>query len=291
MLLSRRIFTISLTLAASEISRAFGAEERGLFWTATAPEKQPCVLFGYARTAAAVTPDIVKDGDRFAGEAQRLVADVANIQLPRIAMPRDKLAPVVSRVSTATAERIRAVLDKSFPSLPTKEKLSGFEVVFFLLAEGQTPPKPSVGGMIAESAQAAGKPIVYLVAPEEVKAAYHPPDLIALDQRVDENALNYLLTFRDTNGPIGKYEQDLYAARRTADLAKLAAEMKQHGVPTSAEFLPTTSLEGTIIDRTLQAVQTAQDRTFLMLPVGSLTRDGGILSKLRENNVQVALSA
>jgi hypothetical protein len=28
-----------------------------------------------------------------------------------------------------------------------------------------------------------------------------------------------------------------------------------------------------------------------MLPVGSLTRDGGILSKLRENNVQVALSA
>ncbi|WP_158817596.1 hypothetical protein [Methylocapsa sp. S129] len=280
-----------LAVAASGAARAAGAEARGLFWTATPPGEPPSFLFGYARTAAAVTADIVKDGDRFAEQAQRVVADIPNVQFARISLPHDRLPPISGRVSAATADRIRAVIDKSFSSLPNKDKLSGFETALLLHAEGQTPAQPSVGGTIAEHAQATGKPIAYLVSADEAKAAFHPPDPVALDQRINEQTLVYLLDLRDRLGPIGKYEESLYTARRTDDLSKLGVEMKQHGALTTADLLPTSTLEETILARALQAVQTPQDRAFLMVAVGTLTRDGGVLSKLRESGVQVALSA
>jgi hypothetical protein len=290
--LNRRHFTLGLALTPlTKIRLAKAEEPRGLFWTATAPGKPPCILFGYARAAAAVTADIVNDGDRFAGQAHRLVGDVANIQMPPISIPHDVLPPVFGRVSPATAGRIRAILDKSFAAMPNTEKLSAFEIVFLLNAEGQTPPQPSVGGTIAEHAQAAGKPIGYLVSADEVKAAFHQPDLPALDKKIDEDALNYLLTLRDTVGPIGKYQEGLYAARRTADLAKTAAEMKARGVPSLADIMPTAALAGTIIDRSIQTVQGAQEPLFAMLPVGILTQDDGILTTLKVRGVHVSLLA
>ena len=289
MQLNRRHFAFGLALTPFAGIRVANADEpRGLFWTATPPGKPPSVLFGYARTAAAATAGIVRDGNRFAAQARRLKGDVANFQMPPISMSHDLLQPIVGRVSPALAERIRAVLDKSFPSVPAKEKLSGFEVIILLMGEGQTPPQPSVGGTIVEHAQAAGKPIDYLVSADEVKAAYHPPDIPALDKHIDENVLNYLLTLRDTAGPIGKYQEGLYAARRTADLGKVTAEMKAHGVPSIVDLLPTATLEGTIIDRAVQTVKGAQDQMFLLLPVGTLTRPGGILSKMKDSGVEIS---
>ena len=292
MLLNRRRFTSGLVLTPfAQIFAAETEEQRGLFWMATPAAKPPSILFGYARTAAGVTMDVAKDGDRFAAQTRRLVIDIANIQFPQVSLPHDALPPITSRVSQAMTERIRSVLDKSFPSVPMKEKLSGFETVILLNGEGQTPPQPSIGGVIAEHAQAAGKPIDYLVSAEEVKAAYHPPDVAALDKRIDENALIYLLTLRDKVGPIGKYHESLYATRRTTELAKVAADMKAHGLPGRPDLLPTTTLEETIIDRSLRMVKAAQDPVFAMLPVGTLTRDGGILSKMKESGIRVSLLA
>jgi hypothetical protein len=175
--------------------------------------------------------------------------------------------------------------------LPNKDRISGLETALLLHSEGQTPAKPSVGGTIVEHAQASGKSLAYLVSLDEVKAAYRPPDPVMLDQRITEQTLVYLLELREKIGPIGKYEESLYAARRAKDLDKLGTEMKQHGALTTGDLLPTSTLEGTINARAIQAIEAPRDRALLMLPVGTLARDAGVLSKLREDGVQVALSA
>jgi hypothetical protein len=72
MSISRRTALIGAGLLLSRQVRAAEDkdEQRALFWTVTPPGRKGGVLFGYERIAAAITPEIVRDGEALAGASQ-----------------------------------------------------------------------------------------------------------------------------------------------------------------------------------------------------------------------------
>lgn len=267
----------------------------GLFWLATPRGGPPSILFGYDRVAAIITPDIVNDGVRYVDRVQRLVIDTPNYRASPILL--DALPPVFSRISQAVADRVRAVLDHILRGRSKtdrdkfSDKISGLAMATVLLGEGASPPRPSVGGVIFDHARAAGRPITFLISPDEIKSAYRTPDFAAIDRQIDEAALVFLLTLRDKVGPMGRYQESLYAGRRPAEVLKFDALLSQH-VPAlmrQFDFLP--DLAKPLSERALQTIRTAQDSAFLMLFVGSLIRNGGILSMLQDSGIKISLLA
>ena len=124
---------------------------------------------------------------------------------------------------------------------------------------------------------------------QEYVAGYHAPDLTALDESVDAGSIDYLMSLRGTHGPIGKYQEDLYVARRVGDLARLGDEMRAHGIPSVTDFagLPAKQLQTTIAAKALKAVQTAAGPLFLMLPVGTLMGNEGVLARAASLGVPI----
>lgn len=199
------------------------------------------------------------------------------------------MTPVLSRVPTKLGDSIRLLLDQHFPSLPGRTGMTGLELALLLQSEGQTPPTPSVGGTIAEDAQKSGRPVAYMLSQQEYVAGYHAPDLTALDQSIGVGSIDYLMSLRGTRGPIGKYQEDLYVARRVGDLARLGDEMRAHGIPSVTDFagLPLKQLQTTIAAKALKAVQTAAGPLFLMLPVGTLMGNEGVLARAASFEVPI----
>jgi hypothetical protein len=75
MLLSRRHFIgITASAVALACKPANAQDDRALFWRLETPDGGRGVLFGYARVAAAVAPDVTKDGIRFMENAKRVTA-------------------------------------------------------------------------------------------------------------------------------------------------------------------------------------------------------------------------
>ena len=72
--MDRRTF-MSLAFGAAatgwrDIARA--EEHRALFWRIETPDNATAIVFGYARTAASVLPDIVRDGVRLIEQSGRV---------------------------------------------------------------------------------------------------------------------------------------------------------------------------------------------------------------------------
>src|SRR4029077_8787309 len=84
--MDRRAFmSLSLSAAATgwrDIARA--EEHRALFWRIETPDSATGIVFGYARTAASVTTDIVRDGVRLLEQSSRVLIDMDNIKLPSV---------------------------------------------------------------------------------------------------------------------------------------------------------------------------------------------------------------
>ena len=75
--MDRRTF-MSLAFGAAatgwrDITRA--EEHRALFWRIETPDNATGIVFGYARTAASVLPDIVRDGVRLIEQSGRVLID------------------------------------------------------------------------------------------------------------------------------------------------------------------------------------------------------------------------
>lgn len=297
MKLDRRAFTGSLflgslflgSLAALSLRQPAWAagDDRGLFWKVARNGQPPTVLFGYERTAAAITADVVRDGDRFVDGAQRIVGAMPNFTLPQIDITKTGQPTLAQRVGDFVA---------ASPALRVTpvDKISGIAFVTFVMLEGQTNSPVTVGGTIAEHAQAASKPISYLLSMDDIKSIYRPPDVGAIDKQIDNDVVNYLFTLRDAVGPVGKYFETLYVACRSQDIERVSDEMKARGVPSMEAVggMPPDLLQPMLETRARDLLsQQASGDTFLMLPLGIFTGDGNLLAMLRQAGMEVSTVA
>lgn len=272
--------------AAVRGSRA-ATDDRALFWSAESTGQPKAILFAYERVGAARVPDIVRDGERFALEQDRLAAAMPNVKLGEAGLDRTALKPLLGRLSPPNRDRVQDLLTLGGRVQTLLDKVSGIEFVALVIGEGRSPSNPSVGGTIAESAQARSKPLSYLLASSDLQSATTKPDLAAIDQRIDDKVVTWLLDLRDKVGPIGRHYETLYAERRAADIVQLNADMRRQGVPSLSEMsgVSVQKIEALLIERTRAALRKPDGKTFMLLPLGTLCRADGILAALRQDGV------
>jgi hypothetical protein len=289
MTITRRFFAGGLATATLASRTLAASDDRALFWSAETSGRPGSILFAYERVGAARTADIVRDGERLAQGQDRLVGALPNVKLGAASTDRTELKPLLGRLSPPTRDRVQALLTLDGRIQTLLDKVSGIELVAMFMGEGQSPGNPSVGGTIAENAQARNKPVSYLLSPADLQLAAVTPDLPAIDQRIDDKIVTYLLDLRDKVGPIGKHYETLYAERRSADIVQLNAVVHQHGVPGLSEMggVSVQKIEALLIERTRAALMKPDDKTFMMLPLGTLCRDNGILATLRQDGVKI----
>src|ERR1700704_68839 len=196
--MDRRTFmSLAFSAAATgwrDIARA--EEHRALFWRIETPDNATGIVFGYARTAASVLTDIVRDGVRLLEQSSRVLIDMDNIKLPSVTT-HEKMPPLVPMLSRPVSDELRKIL--AAQPIPQSEidGLPGLLIAMVLLAEGQTKPAmPSVGGVIVDRAKGLNRPITALLARHEVEALQKPVDLVALNEAINENVIAFMLEVR-----------------------------------------------------------------------------------------------
>ena len=120
-----------------------------------------------------------------------------------------------------------------------------------LMAEGQTPPNPAVGGTIVDGALKLGRPSMALISDVELGGMVFSPNLTALDKRIGQDTIAYMLDLRAKGGQIGRQFEQLYAARRGGDIHSLSAELIKRGV-----FVPSQMLNSDAIKYLLATCET-----------------------------------
>ena len=241
------------------------------------------MVFAYARVAAAVAPEVTKDGVRFVENAKRVVLDMNNARFP--AMKVDpSLPPLLPKLDPARAQQVRSILTSMHLQPAQFETLPGFFIASLLYAEGQTNPAPSVGGVIAERAKALGRPMTVLLEASDVEHLRKPVDFARIDQSVDGATIEFLLDARQRVGPIGAYSERLYRERKGEELERFAKTMREHGVPESQTYLDAEAAREMLLARFPAALRSQQsdDSAFCLLPIGMLTGPKSILAALRD---------
>lgn len=213
------IFHRDLLAASSAAALRAGAageirDDRALFWQ-FGSGASASTIFGYDRVAASLVPEIVDDGSKRAAATKRVIQDFpAKVVFPTIETDAS-LQPVVERLDARTAAAFRAFVQQSFAQLaPTTDKMPGIRASMLLMGEGQTPPNPTVGGTIVESALKLGRPSTVLISDTELRGMVLAPNLTALDKRIGQDTIAYLLDLRTKGGPIGRRAALRRAPRR-----------------------------------------------------------------------------
>ncbi len=273
---------LGLALAASSAAalpaRAAGqvSDERALFWQ-FGSGASASTIFGYDRIAASLVSDIVDDGTKRATAAKRVIQDFP----PRVGLPAIKidpsLQPIVNRLDPGTAAEFHGIVQQSYPQFaPQVDKMPGIEASMLLMAEGQTPPNPSVGGMIVEGALKVGR----------------PSNLSALDKRTGQDAIAYMLDLRRKGGPIGRQFEQLYAARRGGDIHTLGAELIRRGIFVPAQILNGDAIKYLLGSRLEAALkQDVAGSAFVLMPLDALVGGDGIIAALRKSGNSVTALA
>jgi len=282
--LSRRHFVgITASAIALACKSTAAQDERALFWRIETPDGGRGVVFGYARVAAAVAPDVTKDGLRFVESAKRVLLDMNNARFP--AMKIDpSLPPLLPKLDPARAQQVRSILASMHMSPAQLESLPGFFIASLLYAEGQTNPAPSVGGVIAERAKALGRPMTVLLEAADVEHLRKPVDFARIDHSVNAATIEFLLDARQRVGPIGAYSEGLYRERKGEELESFVQTMREHGVPESQTYLDAEAAREMLLARLPAAMRSPQsdDSAFCLLPIGMLTGPKSILATLRD---------
>lgn len=291
MSITRRLFAGGLaTVTFASRAMAGATDDRALFWSAEPTGRPRSILFGYERIAATRTADIVRDGERLADDQDRLIGAMPNVSFPKVEIPRKDTTPLVERLSKPAAERVRALLGQDARWKPMTDTLSGIEFVAFIMFEGQTQATASVGGTIAAHELSKGKPIAYLLSQTDLQDMLGKPNLAAVDKRIDEKTVTWLLDLHDRVGAVGQHYEALYAGRRSADIQKLSDDMRAHGVPSFNEMggLQADKVEAMLVARTAETLKKPGGaKSFMLLPLGTLCDDKGVLAKLRADGVKV----
>ncbi len=289
---------LGLALAASAAgfrARAAGevSDDRALFWQ-FGSGASASTIFGYVPIAASLVPDIVDDATKRATAAQRLVQDFpSRVVLPAIKID-PSLQPIVGRLEAKTAAAFRAVVQQSFPqAAPTIDRMPGIEASMLLMAEGQTPANPTAGGTIIEAALKRGRPSMVLISDTELRSmAAVSPNLAALDKRITQDTIAYMLDLRAKGGPIGRQFEQLYAARRGGDMHSLSAELMRRGVFVPAHILNGDAIKYLLGSRLEAALKSdAAASAFVLMPLDALVGNDGIIAALRKSGNSVTALA
>jgi len=128
MRITRRLFAGGLAMAAFVPGGRAASDDRALLWSAEAPGQPKSILFAYERVGAARVPDIVRDGERFALEQDRLVVAMPNVKLGEASMDRTALKPLLGRLSPPNRDRVQALLTLDGRIQTLLDKASGVEL-------------------------------------------------------------------------------------------------------------------------------------------------------------------
>ena len=282
--LTRRHFIGTAASAAALACKCAAAqEEHALFWRIEVPDGGRGVVFGYTRVAAAVAPEVAKDGVRLMESAKRVVLDMNNTRLP--AMKIDPNLPSLwPKLDPARAGQVRTILTSMHVPPAQLETLPGFFIANFLYAEGQTNPVPSVGGVIVDRAKALGRPMTVLLEASDVEHLRKPVDFARLNQSVDGATIEFLLDARQRVGPIGAHCERLYRERKGEELQRFAKSMSDHGVPESQTYFEGEAAREMLLARLPTALRSTQsdDLAFCLMPIGMLSGAKSILTTLRD---------
>jgi hypothetical protein len=185
------------------------------------------------------------------------------------------------------------VVQQSFAQFAqTVDKMPGIQASMLLMAEGQTPPNPSVGGMIVEGALKLGRPSMVLISDTELHGMASPPNLTALDKRIGQDTIVYMLDLRAKGGPIGRQFEQLYAARRGGDIRSLGAELIKRSAFVLAQILNSDAIKyllGSRLEATLK--KDAATSAFVLMPLDALVGEDGIIAALRKSGNAVTAVA
>lgn len=279
----RQLLALASMTAIGWNFKAHAADDQpALFWRVNVG-KGSAILYGYERIAAAVVPDIVKDGDRFIDETKSVIQDLSPVvKFPAIQIERKSTIPLSNTISKQTLAELHGVFARTPQIGSMTDLLSGFEVTSLLMGEGQTPSTPSAGGTIAEHGKALNRPVALLITDAEAQGLWNPPDIAALNKSIDEAKIRYLLDLRGQVGPIGAHLEKLYFARQGEEINRFTAEIRKHGIPSPSSFLSEDRMRELLFDRLVTELS-AQDAVaaFALLPLGVLTGAEGLLAKLR----------
>lgn len=285
---------LGLALAAWSVAglrtRAAGepGDDRALFWE-IGSGASASTIFGYDRIAASLVPDIVEEGAKRAAAAKRMILDLpSRVVLPPIKI-EPSLQPVIERLDADTAAAFRAFVQQSFPQLaPTVDKMPGIQASMLLMAEGQRPPNPTVGGTIVEGALALGRPSTVLISDTELRGMVSSPDLSALDKRIGQETIAYMLDLRAKSGPIGRQFEQLYASRRGGDIHNLGAELTKRGVFSPSQMFNSDAIKYLLGSRLEAALKSdAAASAFVTMPLDALVGEDGIIAALRRSGNSV----
>lgn len=288
-----------LALAASSATglSACGAQaddDNAVFWRLGKDGPSQSTLFGYDRIAASLVLDIVQEGSKKVEAAKRLVQDFpASVTLPAIKLDESQAAPVMGRLDAKTADALRSVVRSSFPQLADRlDRMMGIEISMLLMAEGQTPAKPTVGGTIFQHGLEHGLQSTTLVGVDELRALFVPPDFAKMDNAVGQDTVSYMLALRQQQGPIGRHFEKLYAARKGGEIHGLGAELEKRGVFIPSQLFQGDKIKGLLIDR-VEAAVTGNNvlSAFILLPLDTLTGGDGAVAALRKRGNVVTATA
>jgi hypothetical protein len=288
--LTRRHF---IGTAASAVAlagkRVEAQEEHALFWRIESPDGGRGIVFGYARVAAAVTPEVVKDGLRLMESAKRVVLDMNNTRLP--AMKVDANLPSLwPKLDPARAEEVRNILTSMHVPPAQLENLPGFFIATFLYAEGQTNPVPSVGGVIVDRAKALGRPMTVLLEASDVEHLRKPLDFARINERVDGATIQFLLEARQRVGPLGAYCERHYREHKAEELQRFTKSKSDHGVLEWQTYFDGEAAREMLSARFPSALRSTQsdDLAFCLLPIGMLSGPKSILATLRDQGAHAS---
>jgi hypothetical protein len=294
MLPDRRTFmSLVVGAAACPWGGAARAEtDRALFWRIEAGDNAAGTVFGYARTAASVSADVVRDGVRLVEQSRRVVLDMDNVKFPPVTTT-EHMPPLLPMLSRPVADELRKALAALAVPQSQIDDMPGVLIAMSLYGEGQTKPVPSVGGVIMDRAKALHLPVTTLLATNEVEKFRKPLDLVTLNKAVDEKLIAFMLDVRRQVGPIGKHCEDLYRERRAEELHAFARSMSEHGVPESQIFFEGETIRELLLTRLTAALssQAAAAPAFCFLPIGVVSGPEGLLATSRRRGMRASALA
>ena len=286
MRINRRQFAaLVAVLSLPGMSRAAN-EESSVFWRAKF-RSQDLVLFGYVRVRADFFPEIIAEAKRLIGQSKLVLIDMnPSLTLSTTKFKNSDLKPVFPGLTRPNQYELKTILATS-PAKNAIEKLSGFEVSLLLMSEGQhffRPDAPSIGLELANYGVSIGRSVKTLASDGEMQAMQKPPTLEKVNS-VGPDAITYLIDLRRRIGPIGAYVDELYKARKSAEIASLGEEIAAKGNFTPTDFMDADRLRELFVERI--ANLPAGTNAFVILPIGLLSGPYSFLAELRSRGADV----
>jgi hypothetical protein len=285
MTLTRRQFAlVAATVFLPKISYATSSDN-ALFWHVKFPTYE-LILFGYARIAASFVPEVVVQGKQLIDKTQALILDMnADVTLSSIDFDRNQVAKVFPSLSSSQQKDLQVMASSRVPD-KLLEKLSGFEMAALLLSEGQHaigPSEPSIGEELINDSTTLNRPMTKLLDDNEVRSMERPLTLERV-KSFGASHVSFLLDLRRRVGPIGAHLDELYKARRCAELQTLTEEIAARGIMMPPD-IDQDQLRLLVVER-LARLHNGTN-AFTMLPIGILGGRYNILEDLKARGAEI----